>query len=116
MRFSVSSVPLWFAPALLRCGHVTHIRRMPLRPLPCVAIACAATLAVACGGDVTPYTLYRTEQALGDTARLHVATFDAEEEEEGYNRAGCERTRELYQVQPSTLARYWCEPGRFKGR
>ena len=67
----------------------------------------------ACHGSRPPvYTLYRSE-AVGDTARIHVATFDATDEDEGYNRDGCERTRELFQVQPTNRAQYWCEAGTF---
>ena len=84
---------------------------MRLAPLPCLAALALA----ACGGEASTYTLYRSE-GVGDAARIHVATFDARDEEDGYNRAGCERTRELYQVQPTNRARFWCEPGRFKAK
>jgi hypothetical protein len=68
-------------------------------------------LAAACGGKNT-YTLYRNG-ALSDTLRIHVATFDADDDAET-NRATCEQTRELYQLQPAALSRFWCEKGRFR--
>ena len=81
-----------------------------------VALVVLRRTAAACSKGRSPtYTLYRSE-AVGDTARIHVATFDAVDDEESWNREGCERTRELYQIQPSNRARFWCEPGRFRAR
>jgi hypothetical protein len=75
---------------------------------------CAVLLGgcLACSRGEGTYTLYRNE-ASSDTTRLHVATFDAEDGE-GYNHDACEQTRELFQVQPSTRAKYWCEKGTFR--
>ena len=81
-----------------------------------LVVAGIATLVVtgACHGNRPPvYTLYRSE-AVGDTARIHVATFDATDEDEGYNRDGCERARELFQIQPTNRAQFWCEPGTYR--
>jgi hypothetical protein len=64
-----------------------------------------------CSRSEGTYTLYRSETP-GDTLRLHVATFDAEDGE-SYNHDACEQTRELFQVQPTTLAKYWCEKGKY---
>lgn len=86
-----------------------------MRGLAFIGIA-LGTLAAACGGSSPVYTLYRTENAVGDSARVHVATFDARGEGDSYNREGCERARELFQIQPSNRARYWCEAGRFRGK
>jgi hypothetical protein len=84
-----------------------------MRVVPLAALVIGTLAIAACHKGRSPtWTLYRSE-AVGDTARIHVATFDAVEDEEAYNRDGCERTRELYQVQPSNRARFWCEAGSF---
>lgn len=75
-----------------------------------VAVLLAA--AVACGGSKDTYTLYRNGVA-NDTLRVHVATFNAKDGAE-YNHDTCEQARELFQVQPSTTSRYWCEKGGFR--
>jgi hypothetical protein len=88
-----------------------------MRALPFVGAALLLGAAVACHGGKSPtYTLYRTEAAVGDTARIPVATFDAVDDEERYNQEGCERTRELYQIRPDNRAKFWCEAGRFKAK
>lgn len=88
-----------------------------MRALPVVGLILLLGAAAACAGGTSPtYTLYRTEAAVGDTARIHLATFDAVDDEVNYNRDGCERTRELYQIQPTNRARFWCEPGRYKAK
>lgn len=73
----------------------------------------ALAAAAGCHGSRPPtYTLYRSE-AVGDTARIHVATFDVEEGDASYNHDGCERARELYQIQPTNRAQFWCEAGTY---
>ncbi|MEP6622692.1 MAG: hypothetical protein ABJE47_25445 [bacterium] len=67
---------------------------------------------IACGGSGDTFTLYRNGVA-NDSLRIHVATFDAKESAD-YNHENCEQARELFQVQPATRSRYWCEKGRFK--
>ena len=62
--------------------------------------------------DNNVYTLYRSS-ASDPVARLHVATFDADEND-AYNRGNCEVARELFQEQPSVAVRYWCEAGRVR--
>ena len=57
------------------------------------------------------YTLYRSNPYL-KTMRVHVATFDADEER-SYNQENCEKARELFQAQPEVKVRYWCEKGYF---
>ena len=75
----------------------------------------------------TEYTLYRTgidlsTKAHDATLRIHVATFDADQDPK-YNLANCEFAQELFNAdQPhyrgsiySTVKiKYWCEKGRFK--
>jgi hypothetical protein len=56
--------------------------------------------------------LYRNS-AMDDGARIHVATFDANETE-AYNRENCEHARELLQQQPGILTRFWCEKGPYR--
>jgi hypothetical protein len=84
---------------------------MGLRSLP--AIAALLVALVGCDADdERTYTLYR-ESAAPAPNRIHVATFDAKENEE-YNRYNCEKARELFQAQPSVRIRYWCEKGRYR--
>ena len=75
----------------------------------------------------TEYTLYRTGIDLptkthDETLRIHVATFDADQDA-NYNLANCEFAQELFNTnQPhyrggiygSTKIKYWCEKGHFK--
>lgn len=82
-------------------------------PLVVVLVGATAILSACHRGRSPSWTLYRSE-AVGDTARIHVATFDIVDDDAGANRDACERTRELYQVQPSNRARYWCEAGVFR--
>lgn len=56
------------------------------------------------------YTLYRTSYIGGETARLHVATFDARWGHE-YNQENCELARDLFHNQPGVSVKYWCEAG-----
>ena len=58
------------------------------------------------------YTLYRGSVP-NEHARIHVATFDADEKEE-YNKGNCEIAQELLQKQPGVKVKYWCEKGYFK--
>jgi hypothetical protein len=71
-------------------------------------------LTMACGGKNT-YTLYRNG-ALSDTLRIHVATFDADGPDDAaeVNRDNCEQARELFQLHPAAVSRFWCEKGRFR--
>ena len=77
-----------------------------------VPVVSLLALAMACSGNPNTYTLYRNGTA-SDTLRIHVATFDADEQGD-YNRDACEQTRELYQTQPTFVSRFWCEKGRFR--
>ncbi len=67
----------------------------------------------ACGtSEGCTYTLYRSSAA--DSAmRIHVATFDANEEE-NYNKENCEIAQGLFQQQPGVSVKYWCEKGRYR--
>ena len=78
-----------------------------------ILVSATLLLALATGcGNKNAYTLYRNV-SLSDTLRIHVATFDADEEAD-YNRDNCEQTRELFQLHPSQLSRFWCEKGRYR--
>lgn len=75
----------------------------------------------------TEYTLYRTGIDLSakvhdETLRIHVATFDADQDAK-YNLANCEFAQELFNAsQPhyrdsiygTIKIKYWCEKGYFK--
>jgi hypothetical protein len=63
--------------------------------------------------DSSTYTLYRDTLVENVTPRIHVATFDAGDNEQ-YNRENCEQARKLFQAQPSVQTKFWCEKGRFK--
>jgi hypothetical protein len=89
----------------------SHTERLVHRTLK-AALAVGLVAAAGCGGKST-YTLYRNGVA-NDTLRIHVATFDSKEEQESYNHDTCEQARELFQLHPSAVSRYWCEKGSFK--
>lgn len=75
----------------------------------------------------TEYTLYRTGVDLSanvhdETLRIHVATFDANQDA-NYNLANCEFAQESFNTnQPhfrsgkiaTIKIKYWCEKGRFR--
>lgn len=81
----------------------------------------ALTLAVACAGVTKAqttdegkiYTLYRSSLVGGDM-RVHVGTFDAEYEDETYNRENCFLAAALFQQQPGVTVKYWCERGKYE--
>ena len=58
------------------------------------------------------YTLYRNS-ITGQGKRFHVATFDADEQED-YNRGNCEIAKDLFQKQPGVTVKYWCEKGYYR--
>lgn len=57
-------------------------------------------------------TLYRNS-VLDENSRIHVATFDADEDED-YNKGNCDIAQELFKQQPMVKVKYWCEKGYFK--
>ena len=67
-----------------------------------------------CGmpGDSQVYTLYRNSTVDGIN-RVHVATFDAADGEQ-YNHENCQLAAELFQQQPGTQTKFWCEKGQFR--
>ena len=75
-------------------------------------------LLMGCDDSKGVYTLYRSSPKIGniegDKARIHVATFDASEGGEEYNRRNCEIARELFVKQEGVTVRYWCERGKFR--
>jgi hypothetical protein len=87
-------------------------------------LVCTSACAIDAG---TEYTLYRTGVDLSnnvhdETLRIHVATFDANQEAK-YNLANCEFTQEFFNAnQPhfqgsiygAIKIKYWCEKGRFR--
>jgi hypothetical protein len=67
----------------------------------------------ACGlaGNSDSYTLYR-DSLVGGINRVHVATFDTTDGEQ-YNHENCQLAAQLFQQQPGTETKFWCEKGRF---
>lgn len=58
------------------------------------------------------FTLYRSSTT-ASVARIHVATFDANESL-AYNRENAETAAKLFQQQAGVTVRFWIEPGYFK--
>ena len=87
-----------------------------------VPVMLFASLASASDDDVA--TLYRSSPVPtygGESARIHIATFDAEVRSGGtggtafdYNWGNCVIAAELFQAQPGVTVRYWCERGRVR--
>lgn len=73
-----------------------------------VALASAAGL-VGCTASSAPETasfvLYHNS-VTDENMRIHVATFDATDGGEAYNRSNCD------QAQPGVKTKFWCEKGR----
>ena len=109
-----------------------------MRCLPLVLIAVTALAAIGLAsartqaigfevGTSTVYTLYRTgvdltSGAHDETLRIHIATFDANQDSP-YNQANCEFSTEYFNAnQPhyrgsmysAIKIKYWCEKGRFR--
>jgi hypothetical protein len=81
--------------------------RVPTWPVLVTALAACSQV-----GDSQVFTLYRASPFGGDSARVHVATFDSRDGVQ-YNRQNCDIAAQLFGSQPGVLVRYWCEPGRF---
>lgn len=83
-----------------------------------IAVLCAAfvTTITSCSGsgagDGQTFTLYRNS-VTDENMRIHVSTFDGADGET-YNRENCEQARLLFNAQPGTKTKFWCEKGRFK--
>lgn len=62
-------------------------------------------------------TLYRSSVVI-ESARIHVATFDADGKSGGtsfaYNWENCLLAADLFQNQPGVKTRFWCEKGRYR--
>ena len=69
-------------------------------------------LLVSCGNS-EPYTLYRGSPII-ENARIHIATFDADDANKAYNMENCQIAQELFQNQLEVTAKYWCEKGKYK--
>ena len=75
-------------------------------------LALTPLLLVACGNS-EPYTLYRGSPIIAN-ARIHIATFDADDANKTYNMENCQIGQELFQNQLGVTAKYWCEKGKYK--
>lgn len=62
------------------------------------------------GGDV--FTLYRASP-LDPMMRIHVASFDSSDGTK-YNSENCNVAAVLFQGQPGTTVKYWCEKGAYQ--
>lgn len=82
------------------------------------AIAVAFAVWMFIGRDAGVSTLYRNSVAGGIDdpvsirQRLHVATFDSTDGG-AYNWENCLTAQGLFQAQPGTKVKFWCEKGRF---
>jgi hypothetical protein len=74
---------------------------------PWLALAALFLLATGCSGGSDTYRLYRT--AIDGVTPVHVASFDAPGEPDGYNLGNCETVAALMASQPGVSVRYWCE-------
>ena len=82
-----------------------------------IVFSIITTLFLTACGNEDVYTLYRTGVGLPDL-RIHVATFDADDSKDPqfktYNQDNCLNGARLFQNQPNTTVKYWCEKGRYK--
>jgi len=84
-----------------------------------LVIALLVTPAAAQTNDeASTETLYKSSVVI-ENARIHIATFDsAEKRWRGtvfdYNWANCVTAAKLFQNQPDTRTRFWCEKGRYR--
>jgi hypothetical protein len=76
-----------------------------------LAVLSSCTERASPSAEGTTYTLYRTSS--DKPARIHVASFDAAEDE-AYNRENCDVARALFAAQPGIKTRFFCEKGRFR--
>jgi hypothetical protein len=66
-----------------------------------------------CNKPSDTYTLYRNSP-LDFSMRIHMATFDAEDNVKNYNQENCEIVKEAMIDRPNITIRYWCEKGKFR--
>jgi hypothetical protein len=85
----------------------------------CIFLFILIFSATSSAGDIraeekNTYTLYRNSATSnGETMRIHVATFDADQSN-AYNRENCEVAKKLFTTQPGVIVYYWCEPGVYR--
>lgn len=81
----------------------------------CIAFVSLAAPAAAVVPEDKVVTLYRNSTVVIN-ARIHVATFDADEGFPEYNAEMCQIAAGLFKGQEgvSPKIRYWCEHGRFR--
>lgn len=78
-----------------------------------MAPALAAALSIAgCDGDRDVWTLYRNSP-IDLSARVHWATFDADEPRD-YNLRNCQMAADLLNKQAPRGIRWWCGAGRYR--
>ena len=95
------------------------VRKLLYRTLLLLPIIGLPSVAAASASDSDIATLYRSSTVI-ENARIHVATFDANERtwvennRFAYNWENCQIAAELFQKQPGVSVRYWCEKGRYR--
>lgn len=80
-----------------------------------IRLVCLLMLLAGCHHHSTGpgvYTLYRNTGG-NPEARVHVATFDSVEEEK-FNQLNCQLSATALENEPMVVAKFWCEPGRYK--
>ena len=82
-----------------------------MNKLAIVAVLAAVMPLCSCGESDTRYTLYRSSVTV--PMRVHVASFDAVEGAE-YNNENCKLAASLFQNQPGTKVKFWCEKGMYR--
>lgn len=92
--------------AVLSWRHMSHLYKHTMLFLVIAISACGTA------GESEAYTLYRDSTVSG-VHRIHVASFDASSGEQ-YNRENCQVAGDLFQQQPGTKTKFWCEKGRFR--
>ena len=75
------------------------------------------TILSGCGNDTT-YTLYRNSIP-DENMRIYIATFDSPEMDisgspDAYNSGNCNTAAKLFQSQPGTKTKFWCEKGSYR--
>ena len=81
-------------------------------PVFAIAIIVLSACSISGASEGQIFTLYRNS-VTDENMRLHVATFDAAENEE-YNRGNCVQAQLLFQSQQGVKTKFWCEKGRFR--
>ena len=83
-----------------------------MRPVTLLATLAVALSACNRPDEASTFTLYRSG-AENASLRIHVATFDADEDA-AYNQENCDIAQGLFQQHRGSAVKYWCEAGRYR--